>query len=109
MESVHLIYYTTMTISWNLRGIDVEVHYDLTPFDPGDYYNPPSGGYATVYGITLEDSDIDLLDLVGKLTEKTTPLPVESETATSDSSCCHRPRFEKTCIPQPFIKAQRCV
>jgi|MDSZ01.2.fsa_nt_gb hypothetical protein len=54
-----------MTISWNLRGIDVEVHYDLTPFDPGDYYNPPSGGYATVYGITLEDSDIDLLDLVG--------------------------------------------
>ena len=42
----------------------MEVHYDLTPFDPGDYYNPPSGGYATVYGITLEDSDIDLLYLV---------------------------------------------
>jgi hypothetical protein len=51
-----------MTISWNLRGIDVEVHYDLTPFDPGDYYNPPSGGYATVYGITLEDSDITDLE-----------------------------------------------
>jgi hypothetical protein len=36
-------------------------------------------------------------------------LTIETKPATSYGSRGHRPCFEKTRIPKPFIKAQRCV
>lgn len=36
------------------ENVLVELQYDIEPYDGGDYWTPPSGGYANIYGYNID-------------------------------------------------------
>lgn len=40
------------------KGVYLTVIGDYEPYDSGDYYQPPSGGYFETEKIMLEDTDV---------------------------------------------------
>lgn len=40
------------------KGVYLQVFGNYVPYDAGDYYTPPSGGYFEIEKIMLEDTDV---------------------------------------------------
>lgn len=40
------------------KGVYLQVFGHYEPYDAGDYYQPPSGGYFEIEKIMLEDTDV---------------------------------------------------
>ena len=49
-------------IELEVEGIDFKVYYEIDPYDPGDRYNPPSGGGVFVTDILLKG--VSILDII---------------------------------------------
>ena len=47
-----------------IDDIILEIQYDFTEGSNGDYFDPPQADQVEVLHISLEDSDIDITDIV---------------------------------------------
>jgi len=47
-----------MTVELDYSDITFEIEYHYVPYNPGDYNNPPEGGYAMIENIFIKEVSV---------------------------------------------------